>query len=350
MKDISRMRTTVVKEGGSGTMGNPYSESSEWHDDIGKIYALLEHVISFEKNSSDVLKLRRLNRIMSVHASTAIEGNRLTLGEVTDVINGIPVWGPPKDIKEVQNAWQAYNRLDGYDPWNMTDILSAHATMTDSLIGESGIFRSVDVGVFRSDGVMLHQGAPPGDVPELMRALLEWGRKSEAHPLIKSSAVHYMIEHIHPFRDGNGRIGRLWQTLILSKWNPLFAWMPVEILVHNNQRQYYRALQDSHGNGTDCRPFIDFMLAVIEDSLHRYVGMSETDVGVNVGVKGEVLEAIRNNPSASAQDIAKMINKSARTVERYIRELRDDGLIKRTGSDKKGVWIISETIPFPGRM
>ncbi|MDR1573181.1 MAG: Fic family protein [Clostridiales Family XIII bacterium] len=275
-----------------------YTESPLWHEKIGDIHALLERVkISeerFKQQNGDVLRLRKLNRIMSIHASTAIEGNRLTLGQVTDVINGVPIWGPPRDIKEVQNAWQAYNGLDGYDPWKIEDLLKAHSLMTEALIDESGAFRSVDVAVVRSDGVVMHRGAAPASVPYLVAELLDWGRESLSHPLIKSSAVHFMLEHIHPFRDGNGRIGRLWQTLVLSKWNPLFAWMPIETLVHYNQALYYKALQESHSDDVDCRPFIDSMLEMIGNSMYKYIDLA-TETIADEPITGPINEPINEN-------------------------------------------------------
>jgi len=339
---------------------NFFSESPQWHEKIGGIHALLERVKMSEEQSGDVLRLRKLNRILSIHASTAIEGNRLTLEQVTDVINGKPVWGPAKDIKEVQNAWQAYNEMGGYSPWLVQDLLRAHASMTQTLIGESGHFRSVGVAVVRSDGVVMHRGSPPKKVPVLVEQLLRWGESAEAHPLIKSSAVHYMIEHIHPFRDGNGRIGRLWQTLILSKWNPLFAWMPIETLVHYNQALYYKALQESHRDGVDCRPFIDLMLDVIENSLYKYVDLAtETkkskdtgrkavaDVPVNVpvnvsvsAVQQKVLILLRANPRITSQKIAHTLGLTDRTIKRALKALREAGVIKRVGSDKTGHWEI----------
>jgi Fic family protein len=136
-----------------------YTEDPRWHEKIGDIHALLERVKISEEQSGDVLHLHKLNRILSIHASTAIEGNRLTLSQVTDVINGRSVWGPPKDIKEVQNAWHAYNELPGYDPWSVADLLRAHAHLTDALIGESGRFRTVGVAVMRGDGVEMHRGS-----------------------------------------------------------------------------------------------------------------------------------------------------------------------------------------------
>lgn len=292
---------------------------------------------------------------MSIHASTAIEGNCLTLGQVTDVINGKPVWGPRKDIKEVQNAWQAYNDLGNYDPWSINDLLKAHASMTDTLVGESGQFRSVGVAVVRGDGVVLHRGAPAAEVPAKVEQLLSWGRASAAHPLIESSVVHFMIEHIHPFRDGNGRIGRLWQTLILTRWNPLFAWMPVETLIHHNQALYYKALQDSHAGPMDCRPFIDFMLDAIGNSLYKYIDIAtETvvDVPVNVpanvpvsGVSDKILVILRANPKATAQKMALALGVTDKTIKRHIKDLRQQGRLKRVGSDKAGHWEVGEASP-----
>jgi Fic family protein len=182
-----------------------YTEDPGWYGKIGDIHALLERVKISEERSGDALRMRKLSRILSIHASTAIEGNRLTLGQVTDVVNGKPVWGPPKDIIEVQNAWRAYGEMDRYEPWSVGDLLKAHAHLTDTLIGESGRFRTVGVAVVRNDGLVMHRGAPADQVPTLVEQLLRWGETTETHALIKSSAVHYMLEYIHPFRDGNGK-------------------------------------------------------------------------------------------------------------------------------------------------
>lgn len=349
-----------------------YTDDPRWHEKIGDIHALLERVKISEERSwpveptgQDVRHLRRLSRILSIHASTAIEGNRLTLGQVSDVINGKPVWGPPKDIKEVQNAWQAYNEMAGYDPWSVGDLLAAHAHLTDTLIGESGQFRTVGVAVVRGDGTVMHRGAPAEEVPALVEQLLHWGKTSQAHPPIKSSAVHYMLEHIHPFRDGNGRIGRLWQTLILSRWNPLFAWMPIETLVHHNQALYYKALQDSHAGAVDCRPFISFMLDAIANSLYKYIdvatetrqavaGQTKEDVPINVpinvpirvdanvGVGDKILDLLRINPKATIGQMRQEMGVTDRTIKRHLKTLREQGRLKRIGARKTGHWVVIE--------
>jgi Fic family protein len=328
-----------------------YTEDPVWHEKIGDIHALLERVKISEEKSGDVLHLRKLSRILSIHASTAIEGNRLTLEQVTAVINGKPVWGPPKDIKEAQNAWRAYDEMANFDPWSVGDLLKAHAHLTETLIAETGRFRTVGVAVVRGDGAVMHRGAPAKQVPILVEQLLDWGRTNEAHPLIKSSAVHYMLEYIHPFRDGNGRIGRLWQTLILAKWDPLFAWMPVETLVHHNQALYYQALQESHTGAVNCRPFISFMLDAIGNSLYKYIDVAtETvadvgvNVGVNVGVKNEILALLKREPALSARELATLLNKTTRTVERHLKSLREQGQLKRVGSDKAGHWEVIERL------
>ena len=352
-----------------------YTESPRWHEKIGDIHALLERVKISEERHGDVLRLRKINRILSIHSSTAIEGNVLTLGQVSDVVNNKPVKGPPKDIKEVQNAWRIYNEMDNLNPWDARSFLRAHKGMTEKLILESGKFRSVGVAVVRGDGVVMHRGSPAAEVPALVRQLFRWGKTSEAHPLIKSSAVHYMIEHIHPFRDGNGRIGRLWQTLVLAKWNPLFKWMPVETLVHNNQAGYYKALQDSHADGLDCHPFIDFMLGAIENSLYKFVDIAtetQAGVGVNVGANvganvginvtinvplnvtinplaDKVQTLLQSNPKTTIPELASTLGVTERTIKRAIKFLQDNGRLKRAGSRKTGHWEITQPNQPPAK-
>ena len=340
-------------------MNNFFTYNPLWHEQIGKIYALLERVKISDEQSKDVLHLRRVNRILSIGATTAIEGNRLTVQQVFDVINGKTVFAPLHDIKEVKNAFFAYEQIPDLDPYSVDDFLKAHSFITDNLVQESGQFRTVGVAVVNSKGEILHSGSDFKQVPALVAELLEWGKTTDVHALIKSSAMHFMIEHIHPFRDGNGRIGRLWQTLILTKWNELFEWMPVETMIYHNQAKYYEALQQSHsGNETvDCRPFIDFMLDVIENAMYKYVDSDDDLVkdkngglngGINGGVNGgvnitqkEILFLINENPHIKAFEMAQKLLKPVRTIENNLRQLKEKGIINRIGSKKTGYWKIN---------
>ena len=329
-----------------------YTQQASWYEKIGRIYALLERVKISEEQSADVLHLRKTSRILSIGSTTAIEGNRLSPSQVRDVINGKPVLGPPKDIKEVQNAFTAYELIPDLNPYSVEDFLTAHRYITSELVNESGRFRTVGVSVVNSAGEILHSGAPFSEVPRLVAELFAWGEKSEAHPFIKSSAMHFMIEHIHPFRDGNGRIGRLWQTLVLTKWNALFEWMPVETIIYNNQAQYYEALKRSNEGKPqiDCAPFIDFMLDVLENTMYKYIDVATTtveypdnvgaNVGINVGINERILDYIASYPQITMPQLAQFLKMNIRTIERYMKELRDSGKIVREGSRKTGYWRI----------
>ncbi len=207
------------------------------------------------------LRLRREARVRTVHGSVAIEGNVLSEEQVSAILDGKRVVGPSKDILEVRNAIAAYDLLDRWGPSSETDLLTAHETLMAGLVEAPGSYRAGAIGVIGPGGVH-HVGPPAGRVPGLMADLLGWLRDSEEHPLIASSVFHYEFEFIHPFEDGNGRLGRLWQTLILARWKPLFAHVPVESVVRNRQSQYYEAIELSSADGESTR-FIAFMLGAI---------------------------------------------------------------------------------------
>ena len=209
--------------------------------------------------------LRRTNRIRTIHGSLAIEQNTLTLEQVTAVLNGKQVLAPPKDIAEVKNAYEIYERLDELNPFSVDDLLTAHGIMTRGLVDESGVFRSKPVGVVDQEGHVLHFGTLPQYVPNLVMELLDWVKNSDVHMLIRSCVFHYELELIHPFADGNGRVGRLWHTLLLSKWNPAFAWLPVESIIHDRQQEYYSAI-NVFNDARESAVFIEFMLSSIKAS------------------------------------------------------------------------------------
>ena len=218
--------------------------------------------------------LRRTNRIRTIHGSLAIEQNTLSLEQVTAVLNGKQVLAPSKDIVEVKNAYEIYERLDGLDPYSVDDLLTAHGIMTRGLVEESGVFRSRPVGVVDQEGHVLHFGTLPQYVPDLVMELLDWTKNSDIHMLIRSCVFHYELELIHPFADGNGRIGRLWHTLLLSKWNLAFAWLPVESMIHIRQPEYYAAINASNDAG-ESTAFIEFMLSTIKASLIDAINTSD---------------------------------------------------------------------------
>ncbi|MFT3889733.1 MAG: Fic family protein [Arachnia sp.] len=324
-----------------------YTHRPEWLHRIERIGELLGRISAVEELSGRVPELRRSNRIGSVHSSTAIEGNQLSLAQVADVAKGAVVYAAPRDVKEVENALAAYEALGDLDPWSVADLLRAHGLLTAGLVDESGRFRTVDVDIVGSDGTVLHTGSRQEKVPRLMAELLDWGSGSADHPLVVSSAVHFLIEHIHPFRDGNGRIGRLWQTLILSRWRPVFAWMPTETLIRQNQAGYYGALQASRVPEIDAAPFIEYMLGVVVGSLETYErhasdNASHGDVSddLNDDVNERLLVLLRENPRLSAAALARQMGVSIRTAQRRRNQLRDAGRIRHIGPAKTGHWEV----------
>lgn len=245
----------------------PFEITAAILSDVATISELVGSIGSTQNLSTNPT-LRRQNRIKTIYSSLAIEQNTLSLEQVTAVLSGKRVLAPPKDIAEVQNAYEIYDHLSELNPYSAEDLLLAHRVMMRDLVSEAGMFRSRPVGVVDSEGNILHFGTLPQYVPGLVEELLQWTEESPLPLLIKSCVFHYEFEVIHPFADGNGRIGRLWHTLLLSQWNPLFAWLPVESIIHDHQQEYYDAINRSNalGEGT---PFLEFMLAVIKEALQE---------------------------------------------------------------------------------
>ena len=241
----------------------PFTITEKILTDVMEICELVGKVSSTQHLSSDPV-LRRQNRIKTIYSSLAIEQNTLSLEQVTAVLSGKRVLAPPKDIAEVKNAYEIYDHLNELNPYSVEDLLLAHHVMMRGLVQEDGVFRSKPVGVVDSHGNVLHFGTLPQYVPPLVEELLKWTEDSPLPMLIKSCVFHYEFEVIHPFADGNGRIGRLWHTLLLSRWNPLFAWLPVESIVHDHQQEYYEAINTSNAQG-EGTAFIEFMLSVIDE-------------------------------------------------------------------------------------
>ena len=284
--------------------------------------------------------LRRANRIRTIHGSLAIEQNTLSLEQVTAVLNGKHVLAPPKDIAEVKNAYEIYERLDELDPYSVDDLLTAHGIMTRGLVEESGTFRTRPVGVVDSEGHVLHFGTLPQYVPDLVMELLDWAKTSEVHMLIRSCVFHYEFELIHPFADGNGRVGRLWHTLLLSKWNPAFAWLPVESIIHDRQQEYYDAINVSNDAG-ESTAFIEFMLSAIKASLMDAINTSDemSDGKIDKATLRwkKIEEYLKTHDYIMNADVRALCGVSAATANRILAGLVTNDKLKK--QRVKGHWI-----------
>lgn len=295
--------------------------------------------IAFTDQLSKNLALRKDNRIHSIHSSLAIERNSLSIEQVGNIINGKRVLGPPKDIREVQNAYDAYEMLTKLDPYSIEDLLTAHKIMMLDLVKEAGVFRSSGVGVFEQEQ-LIHAGTPPQYVPDLISDLFQWLKNSTVHPLIKSCIFHYEFEFIHPFADGNGRTGRLWHTLILAKWKEFFLWLPIETLIHEQQEGYYHAINQANTEG-ESTIFITFMLNIMKQTLIELTLNIEPNEDQNHNsMENRLLELLKLDHSMSAKNAAEKLHISQRQVQRLLKKMKDEGRIERVGTNKSGSWTI----------
>lgn len=344
----------------------PFKITSRILNLVAEISAKIErYAILLEQDTQ--LRLRKANRIKTIHSSLAIEGNELTEGQVRDIINGRNVVAPMREIQEVKNAIATYDLFPSLYPFNEKDLLLAHKTMMQSLVDNPGRWRTGGVGVFGETGCV-HIAPPAERVPALMDDLFEWLKNSDDHLLIRSCVFHYEFEFIHPFIDGNGRTGRLWQSLILSQLHPLFAHLPVENMVYSNQQAYYDAITSSTSAG-ESTPFIEFMLGEILATLSRGEADAITGIVEYVPIKVQgifpnnipnifpnnirskyphvadivwnVASLLNNTPGASADQIGKAIGISGRMVRNHIATLRNLGIIERIGSNKSGYWKVN---------
>lgn len=279
--------------------------------------------------------LRRNNKIRSIHSSLAIEANSLSIDQVKDVISGKVVIGPQNEIQEVKNAYNVYNMMEELDCYNEKDLLSAHGILTYLLNEDAGKYRKHGEGVFGGEKLIFI--APPHDmVPQLMFDLLEWLKMDNDTPLlIKSCIFHYEFVFIHPFSDGNGRIARLWQNLILSKWNKLFEYIPIESKIYQYQKEYYDTIAICHNNGNSNK-FIEFMLVMINETLDNIlISLNKESKNISDQVN-KLLELMEYDISYSANDLILFLNiKTKETLRNsYLNPAIDNGLIKMTLPDK----------------
>lgn len=320
----------------------PFTITSKIVNLIAKISEQVGGLNASLLNSSP--QLRKQNRIKTIAGTLAIEGNQLTEEQITAIIEGQKVLGSARELAEVAGAISAYDALPELQPHKINDLLKAHNLMMSGILLDAGKFRNKAVGIHKGNKV--HHIAPPAhQVSGLMADLVNWLKKSQDHPLITSSVFHYEFEFIHPFTDGNGRLGRLWQTLILSKWHPLFLALPLESIIKDNQQKYYQALEQADKEGNSVA-FIDFMLLTISETLEKN---TQKNAPINAPINAStnptktpdaVLMLIKNNPKITRKQIADTLQKDLRTIGRSIASLQQMGKLKRIGSNKSGHWQI----------
>lgn len=318
----------------------PFTVSARAISLVAEISAMIErYAIRLERQDS--LRLRRANKIKTIHSSLAIEGNTLSENQVSDLLDGKRVVAPLRQIQEVKNAIAIYDILADLNPYNGNDLLRAHATLMSALDERAGKYRQGGVGVFA--GKQCIHMAPPADrVPSLMSDLLSWLQNAEDHLLIRSCVFHYEFEFIHPFADGNGRMGRLWQSLILGQLHEAFLALPVESMVHDNQHAYYEAINEST-KGADCGIFIDFMLTEIHASLKVFGHEDAVAGAVSGAVSGavnQVLARITTHPGIRANALADELNIPLRTVQRSLTQLKSENKIEFRGAPRNGGYFL----------
>ena len=305
---------------------------------LGLAVSISEKIGKLEiyKNLDNKPHLRRNNRIKSIHSSLAIEANSLSLKEVRDVIAGHTVLGSETEILEVKNAYEAYAQIAGIDPYSLKDLKKVHRIMTQGLIPDAGSFRKGEEGVFDGEQVIFI-APPPQNVPVLMDDLFTWMRRSkdQLNPLILSSVFHYEFLFIHPFSDGNGRMARLWQTVILSKWRDIFLYLPIESQIEKDQSGYYKAIADCHGAGRSDI-FIEYMLDRIDKALDDAMEQStssEDQISVYVG---KLLDNMEYDVPYTASNLMSKIGIKTRDSFRnnYLRPAMDLGIVEMTIPDK----------------
>jgi len=284
-------------------------------------------------------QLRKINRIKTLAGTLEIEGNFLGEEKITAILEGKKVLGTLREITEAEGAIEAYKEFERYDALNIKDLLRAHKILMQEILHGAGNFRTINVGVGGKSGVT-HVAPPYERVPELMQELFGWLKRSDEHPLIKSSIFHYEFEFIHPFSDGNGRIGRLWQSVILYSWKSVFIAIPTESIVRDFQGRYYEALELSGAMG-ESTPFVEFMLEVILKSIENFIKSSaKNSAKSSVKTEDKILKIIKQNPTITIPQLAKRLQISSRAVEKQLAKLKEEQRLGRVGSNRNGEWKI----------
>ncbi len=306
--------------------------------EIGEALTKLE----YEENRIITPQLRKINRIKTIAGTLEIEGNFIGEEKITALLEGKRVLGTYEEILEVEGAIEAYRAFESYGFDSLDDLLRAHKLLMKGILKNAGSFRSINVGVGNHEGVS-HVAPPHGVVPDLMKQLFTWLQKSDEHLLIKSCVFHYEFEFIHPFSDGNGRIGRLWQSVILYHWRKVFNAIPTESMIRNHQERYYQVLEEA-GELGESTPFIEFMLEVILETIQKVGNRVGNRVGNELSAnQQQIILALRDNPKLSAQKLSEIIGISKRKIEENLAKLKGKGMVQRIGGTR-GYWEVSDEV------
>ena len=280
--------------------------------------------------------LRKNNKIRSIHSTLAIEANSLSLNQVQDVIDGKLVIGKQKEIQEVKNAYKAYEMINDINPYSIEDLKKIHGVMAYLILDESGEYRKGNEGVFDGEKC-IHICPPPKQVNELMNQLFDWMKKckNNLHPLILSAVFHYEFVFIHPFKDGNGRIARLWHNILLSNWKEIFQYFPIESQLKKYQDKYYQAIADCNLQGSSTI-FIEFMLKMIDEVLDQALNMSEMPITEKIININKLLDVMEYNKPMTANEIMNKLGiKSKETLRTvYLNPAIEEGAVALTIPDK----------------
>jgi len=302
------------------------------------------------------LHLRKAGVIRMISSSCAIEANTLTEQQVEGIINGKRIIAPVRDIIEIMNAYEAYTAIDDIEPYETSSFLKAHGMIVKQLAEDAGMYRDGDVGVY-DNGMIVHMGARPQFVPGLMDELFKWAETSQLNPIIKACVMHYEIETVHPFSDGNGRIGRLWQSVILCRYNELFKLMPIETLVYENRQRYYDSIEASRKENSST-PFIEFMMEMISKTIDAFGIDGDRLPGLNKEHlkklnKGEK-EMLRNIVSNFNEDekittgqLSETTYYSNSAIRNHLKKLTDEKILIASGENKGRKYVLNKKVFSP---
>jgi len=298
------------------------------------ISEISERITTLKHNTDRVTlpMLRRVNRIKTLTGTLEIEGNYIGEEKITAILDGKRVVGSKDELAEVKGAIKAYEQMESFTYSRLDDLLKAHKTMTSGLLDDAGMFRTVNVAVGQ------HIAPPYAQIPTLMEQLFTWLAQSDEHVLIKSCVFHYEFEFIHPFRDGNGRMGRLWQSVILMAHNPLFAILPTESIVRDYQASYYKVIEVSTTQG-ESTPFIEFMLERILEAIEKVGNEVGNRVGNLTDNQQQIITAMKQTPKISAAKLSEIVGISKRKIEENVAKLKKMGIIERIGGTR-GHWKV----------